>query len=79
MDLTADDGVLVAVRDTDPAVVTITLNRPERKNAVSWPMWQRSRLNARTGFRRSQRLGESSSPSKLTVMVCHWWGQRRSG
>src|SRR5580658_9622711 len=41
MDLTADDGVLVAVRDADPAVVTITLNRPERKNAVSWPMWQR--------------------------------------
>jgi hypothetical protein len=41
MTLTADDGVLVAAQDTDPAVVTITLNRPERKNAVSWPMWQR--------------------------------------
>jgi enoyl-CoA hydratase/carnithine racemase len=41
MDLTADDGVLVAPHDTGPAVVTVTLNRPERKNAVSWPMWQR--------------------------------------
>jgi enoyl-CoA hydratase/carnithine racemase len=41
MNLTADDGVLVAAQDTDPAVVTVTLNQPERKNAVSWPMWQR--------------------------------------
>ena len=41
MDFPADDGVLVTTRDADPAVVTITLNRPERKNAVSWPMWQR--------------------------------------
>ena len=41
MNLPADDGVLVAAQDANPAVVTITLNRPERKNAVSWPMWQR--------------------------------------
>jgi enoyl-CoA hydratase/carnithine racemase len=41
MDHVADDGVLVAEKDADPAVVTVTLNRPARKNAVSWPMWQR--------------------------------------
>ena len=35
------DGVLVAAGDTDPGVVTVTLNRPERKNAVNWPMWRR--------------------------------------
>src|ERR1700747_2741196 len=41
MDHVADDGVLVAEKDTDPAVVTVTLNRPARKNAVSWPMCRR--------------------------------------
>jgi len=41
MDHAADDGILIAEKDTDPAVVTVTLNRPARKNAVSWPMWQR--------------------------------------
>jgi len=41
MDSVIDDDVLVVTEDTDPAVVTVTLNRPSRKNAVTWPMWQR--------------------------------------
>jgi enoyl-CoA hydratase/carnithine racemase len=41
VDVTADDDVLITAKDADPAAVTVTLNRPERKNAVSWPMWQR--------------------------------------
>jgi enoyl-CoA hydratase/carnithine racemase len=41
MEHVADDDVLVAAKDTDPAVATVTLNRPARKNAVTWPMWQR--------------------------------------
>jgi 2-(1,2-epoxy-1,2-dihydrophenyl)acetyl-CoA isomerase len=36
----ADAGVLVEANDTDPAVVTVTISQPARKNAVSWPMWQ---------------------------------------
>jgi enoyl-CoA hydratase/carnithine racemase len=41
MEHVADDDVLVGAEGTDPAVVTVTLNRPSRKNAVTWPMWQR--------------------------------------
>lgn len=37
----AEDGVLLEAKGTDPSVVTVTLNRPGRKNAVSWPMWLR--------------------------------------
>jgi enoyl-CoA hydratase/carnithine racemase len=41
MAVSADHDVLITAKDDDSASVTVTLNRPERKNAVSWPMWQR--------------------------------------
>ena len=41
MEPVSDGDVLVAANHADPAVVTVTLNRPTRKNAVTWPMWQR--------------------------------------
>ncbi|WAM19628.1 enoyl-CoA hydratase/isomerase family protein [Rhodococcus sp. JS3073] len=38
-----ETGILLARDDRNAEVVTVTLNKPNRKNAMSWAMWQELR------------------------------------